>query len=153
MKLIVVDLPGEPDSRPDLVDRYPLVLACAKPALFLQSQLRCLPGPRKRQTDPKVMIHREAAKARAIAPGEWVIIETPEGRMRARARLNGELDPRVAVGEHGWWQACVAVWAPGYDPFGPDGANFNRLISHTQVDPVSGTPSVRATLCQISRVA
>jgi hypothetical protein len=29
--------------------------------------------------------------------------------------------------------------APGYDPFGPLGANFNLLIGSTAVDPVSGT--------------
>ena len=45
--------------------------------------------------------------------------------MRARARLNDGLDPRVVIGEHGWWQACAAIGAPGYDPFGPEGANLN----------------------------
>ena len=33
------------------------------------------------------------------------------------------------VGQHGWWQACGSSDAPGYDPFGADGANFNLLIS------------------------
>ena len=51
--------------------------------------------------------------------------------MRARARLNEHLDPRVVVGEHGWWQACPELRAPGYDPFGPLGANFNLLIGTT----------------------
>jgi hypothetical protein len=32
------------------------------------------------------------------------------------------------VGEHGWWQACAEIGASGYDPFGPEGANFNLLI-------------------------
>ena len=48
--------------------------------------------------------------------------------MRARARFNDNLDPRVVVGEHGWWQACPELGAPGYDPFAADGANFNLLI-------------------------
>jgi len=33
-------------------------------------------------------------------------------------RLNDNLDPRVVIGEHGWWQACAEIGAPGYDPFG-----------------------------------
>ena len=61
--------------------------------------------------------------------------------MRARARLNEDLDPRVVVGEHGWWQACAEIGAPGYDPFGPDGANLNLIIGRTALDPVSGTAS------------
>ena len=31
----------------------------------------------------------------------WVSIETPEGRVRARVRLNDNLDPRVVVGSFG----------------------------------------------------
>jgi hypothetical protein len=62
--------------------------------------------------------------------------------------MSDDLDPRVAVGEHGLWQACAELGAPKYASFGPKGANFNRLMSHILVDPVSGTPSVRAYLCQ-----
>ncbi len=146
-----VEPPIGPVSRPDLVERYPLVLTCAKPALFCQSQHRALPSLRKRQPHPQVTLHPTAARARGIGNGDWVSVETPEGAIRVRARLSADIDPRVAVGEHGWWQASPETGAPGYDPFGPDGANFNRLISHKLVDPVSGTPSLRANLCEIRR--
>ena len=33
-------------------------------------------------------------------------VRTPAGAMRARARFSEKLDPRVVVGEHGWWQAA-----------------------------------------------
>ena len=94
-------------------------------------------------------LHPIAAEARGIAPGDWVAIETPEGSVRARARLNDSLDPRVVVGEHGWWQGCSEAGAPGYDPFGPQGANFNLLIGSAALDPVSGTASHRSYLCEI----
>jgi len=70
--------------------------------LFCQTQHRALPSLRKRALYPEVELHPAAARARGIAAGEWVRIETPEGSMRARARLNDSLDPRVVVGEHGW---------------------------------------------------
>jgi hypothetical protein len=73
--------------------------------------------------------------------------------VRARARLNGDLDPRVVVGEHGWWQSCAALGAPGYDPFGPLGANFNLLIGTAALDPVSGTAPHKSYLCEIRPVA
>jgi hypothetical protein len=81
-----------------------------------------------------------------------VSIETPEGRVR-RARLNDSLDPDIVVGEHGWWQACTEIGAPGYDPFGPDGANLNLIIGTAVLDPVSGTASHRSYLCEIGRAA
>ena len=97
-------------------------------------------------------MHPQAAQARGIAAGDWVSVETPEGSVRARARLNENLDPRVVVGEHGWWQPCSELHAPGYDPFGPLGANFNLLIGSKAVDPVSGTASHRSYICEIRQV-
>ncbi len=145
--------PVGPVARPDLATCFPLVLTSAKPTLFCQTQHRALPSLRKRALYPEVELHPAAAQARGIAAGEWVAIETPEGSVRARARLNDSLDPRVAVGEHGWWQACAELGAPGYDPFGPDGANFNLLIGTAATDPVSGTASHRSYLCEIRRIA
>ena len=68
-----------------------------------------------------------------------------------RARLNDTLDRQVVCGEHGWWQACAEIGAPGYDPFSPDGSNFNLLIGNAAIDPVSGSVPHRAYLCQVSR--
>jgi anaerobic selenocysteine-containing dehydrogenase len=139
--------------RPDLAARFPLVLTCAKPTVFCQSQHRALPSLRRHALDPKVELHPEAARARRIAQGDWVSIETPEGSVRARAHLNADLDLRVVVGEHGWWQGCAALGAPAYDPFGREGANFNLLIGTATLDPVSGTASHRSCPCQIRPVA
>jgi anaerobic selenocysteine-containing dehydrogenase len=142
-----------PVMRPDLAVRYPLVLTCAKPSLFCQSQHRALPSLRKLARDPKVDLHPETARARQIAEGDWVTIETPDGSVRARAHLNSSIDARVAVGEHGWWQRCDALGAPAYDPFAREGANFNLVISTTTRDQISGTASHRSCLCEIRPVA
>jgi anaerobic selenocysteine-containing dehydrogenase len=142
-----------PVMRPDLAVRFPLVLTCAKPSLFCQSQHRALPSLRKHARDPHVDLHPEAARARHIAEGDWVTIETPDGSVRARAHLDVTIDPRVAVGEHGWWQSCDALGAPAYDSFAREGANFNLLIGTNTRDPVSGTASHRAYLCEIRPVA
>ena len=138
-----------PIARPDLAARFPLVLTCAKPSLFCQTQHRALPSLRKRAQYPEVELHPETASARGIAAGSWVAIETPTGSMRAKARFNDRLDPRVVVGEHGWWQSCQELDAPGYDPFTAEGANFNLTVDATNRDPVSGTPGHRANLCEV----
>ena len=90
---------------------------------------------RRRAPHPEVDLHPAARETRGIANGDWVAIETPEGSVRARARFNASLDPRVVIGEHGWWQACEEIGAPGYDPFGPDGANLNLIIGTAALDP------------------
>ena len=69
---------------------------------------------------------------------------------RKRARLSDAIDPRVVCGEGGWWQGATGIGAPAYDPFGPDGANYNRLISPAAIDPVGGSVPHRAYLCEVS---
>ena len=130
-----------------------MILTSAKPTLFCQSQHRPGPSVRQRAPDPELELPPAAARRRGVANGDWVSIETPEGSIRARARLNDSLDPDVVVGEHGWWQACAQIGAPGYDPFGSDGANFNLIIGPAALDPVSGTASHRSYLCEVQRVA
>ena len=141
-----------PLARPELVESYPLIFTCAKHTLFCESQHRALPSLRRRALDPEVELHPLTAAERDIRPGAWVSIETPEGSVRARARLNDSLEPRVVCGQHGWWQACPDIGAPGYDPFSPDGANLNLIIGNGAIDPISGSVPHRAYLCQIRRV-
>jgi len=141
-----------PRSRPELAERFPLILTCAKSTQFCESQHRALPSLRRRVPDPEVELHPAAAVERGIRAGDWVAIETPEGQVRARAKLNESLDPHVVCGQHGWWQACPELGAPAYDPFGPDGANYNLVIGNAAIDPISGSVPHRAYLCQIRRV-
>jgi anaerobic selenocysteine-containing dehydrogenase len=124
-----------PASRPEQATRFSLVLTCAKNTLFCNSQHRGVSSLRKGQAHPEVELHPQTAAARGIANGNWVAIETPTGRVRAVARFNASLDPRVVVGQHGWWQSCDTQNAPAYDPFSADGPNFNLLISGAIVDP------------------
>ena len=72
--------------------------------------------------------------------------------MRARARLNENLDPRVVVGQHGWWQACAELGAPGYDPFSPDGANFNLLIGSDARTRSAARPRIGPICARFGRV-
>jgi anaerobic selenocysteine-containing dehydrogenase len=141
-----------PLSQPDMAKRYPLILTCVKNTLFCESQHRALPSLRRQAIDPEVELHPEAATERGLHPGDWVYIETPNGTVRARVRLNDTLKPNVVCGQHGWWQSCAELDAPGYDPFDSNGANFNLIIGNKMVDPISGSIPHRAYLCQIRRV-
>lgn len=140
-------------SRPDLAERFPLILTCAHNTHFCETQHRGIPKLRKLSRDPEVELHSDAARERGISEGDWIRIETPDGSVRARARFNDRLDPRVVSGQHGWWQACDEIGAPGYDPFSQEGANLNLIVSSAAADPVSGSVPHRSYLCQIRAIA
>jgi anaerobic selenocysteine-containing dehydrogenase len=75
-----------PRSRPDLAERFPLILTCAKSLWFCETQHRNLAALRRSAPDPPVELHAATAHARGIAAGDWVRIDTPRGSVRARAR-------------------------------------------------------------------
>jgi anaerobic selenocysteine-containing dehydrogenase len=138
-----------PRSRPDLAERYPLILSCAKSLFFCETQHRQVAALRKSQKDPQVELHPDTAAARGIAAGDWVAIDTPKGSVRARAKLNAHLDPQVVFGQHGWWEACEELDLPGYPPYGEGSANLNLVLSQTPSDPISGSSPLRASMCEI----
>jgi hypothetical protein len=82
-----------------------------------------------------------------------VRLSTPSGSVRARAKLNPNLDRNVVVGQHGWWQACPELGMDGYSPFGDDSANLNLVLDQGPSDPVSGSSPLRASLCQLRRIS
>lgn len=139
-------------AQPKLARRYPLVLTCTKDSLFCESQHRGLPSLRRRAPDPQVDLHPDAAAARNISAGDWVRIRTPHGTAQARARLDDALGPDVVCGQHGWWQSCAEIDAPGFPVLGDGNANFNQTIGHDDVDPVSGSVPLRAYVCDVERL-
>jgi anaerobic selenocysteine-containing dehydrogenase len=141
-----------PRSRPDLAHRYPLILSCAKSLFFCETQHRQVAALRKSAPDPQVEIHPSTAESRGINAGDWVSLDTPRGRVRARAKLTASLDPQVVFAQHGWWQACDELGLPGYPPYGPDSANLNLVLPQTPSDPISGSTPMRATVCDVSPV-
>jgi anaerobic selenocysteine-containing dehydrogenase len=142
-----------PRSRPDLAQRFPLILTCAKSLWFCETQHRNVASLRRRMPDPQVELHPDTARARGITAGDWVTLETPYGTVRARAKLNPSLDPQVVCGQHGWWQACPELDLPGYPPLGPGTANLNAVLSQQPSDPISGSSPLRASVCNVSLIA
>lgn len=139
-----------PRSRPELAERFPLVLTCAKSLHFCETQHRNVASLRRRLPDPQVELHPDTARQRGIAAGDWVQLETPNGTIRARASFDASLDAQVVCGQHGWWQACEELGLPGYPPFGPEGSNLNLVLRQGPSDPMSGSSPLRASVCNIA---
>jgi anaerobic selenocysteine-containing dehydrogenase len=138
-----------PVSQPDLAREYPLVLTNAKFTTFIHSQLRALPRLRKVTPEPEAEIHPETATRYGVKKGDWMIVETPRGAVKVRARVTERILPGVICCQHGWWQECRELTLPGYDPYGADGANPSALIGSDLSDPISGSLPHRSYLCRV----
>jgi anaerobic selenocysteine-containing dehydrogenase len=138
-----------PLSRPEVAADYPLVLTNAKFTAFVHSQQRALPSLRKVAREPAADIHPDSAARFGIADKQWMIVESPRGAIKVRARVTPNIVPGVVCCQHGWWQACKELKLPGYDPYADDGANPATLIGTDLADPVSGSLPHRSYLCRV----
>ena len=132
---------------PELYKEYPYILITGKrlPGFF-HSENRQVPSLRELHKDPIVDIHPETAQKEGIKEGDWVVIESPRGKIRHRARLFLGLDPRVVAAQHAWW--FPEKKDPGH---GWEESNVNILTdnSYENCDPAMGATSVRTLLCRI----
>ena len=138
-----------PLSRPELAIEYPLVLTNAKFTTFIHSQLRGLPSLRKASPQPSADIHPTTAERYGVRDKDWMIIDSPRGTMKAKARVTDGIAPGVVCCQHGWWQECKELELPGYDAYSEQSANPSLLIGSDLADPISGSLPHRSFLCRV----
>jgi anaerobic selenocysteine-containing dehydrogenase len=138
-----------PISRPDIAADFPLILTNAKNTNFVHSQHRALPGLRKTLPEPSADIHPETALRLGIKNKEWMVVESPSGAIKVKARVTANILAGVICCQHGWWQGCKDLELPGYNPFETNGANAAMLIGTDLSDPVSGSLPHRSYLCRV----
>ena len=117
--------------------RYPLRLISAKWIAYCHSQQRHLPSLRKRMPEPLVELNPQTAATRGIDENDWVVIETSEGTIQARAKFNKSLAGDVVCSQYGWWQNSHG--------------NYNNIISDSDFDPISSSNTLRNFRCNITK--
>jgi anaerobic selenocysteine-containing dehydrogenase len=146
--LPVFDTPvGNPD--PD----YPLTLTFYRLVQFCDEQHRNIPRLRRSFPEPFAELHPQTAKSEGIEDGEWILLETANGKVKLKAKFNESLHPAVVTTVYGWWQACQLSKLSGYDPFSQTGANANLLIANSDVDPISASVAHRSRRCRIGKLS
>ncbi len=138
-----------PLSRPDIAADFPLVLTNAKFTTFIHSQQRALPSLRKAAPQPSADIHPQTALRYGVKNKQWMIVESPRGAIKVKARVTPNIVPGIVCCQHGWWQDCKELELPGYDPYDSSGANPGTLIGADLADPVSGSLPHRSYLCRV----
>ncbi|MDP6824887.1 MAG: molybdopterin-dependent oxidoreductase [Dehalococcoidales bacterium] len=133
-------------------ERYPLLLTTSKVLEFCHSQHRSLPSLRKRVPNPFLEINPQRAARLGISEGEWVVVETPYGRIKVEAKLTEGIHYDVVCTQNGWWQSCEKLDLPGYDPYDPNGANVTPLYHTENMDTLSGSYLIKGHPCNVIKL-
>jgi anaerobic selenocysteine-containing dehydrogenase len=142
-----------PVATSELAREYPLILTSFRHLQFVDQQHRNIPRLRRAVREPVLEIHPGTAAEIGVGDGEWVSLETVEGKIRLKAKCNDALHPRVICAPYGWWQACSELDLPAYDPLSPTGANVNLIISNDYIDPISASVPHRSRMCRVTKGA
>jgi anaerobic selenocysteine-containing dehydrogenase len=130
--------------------QYPLTLLTGdREKSYHHSRFRDQSWAAKVSPDPILLIHPQTAGGLAIADGEWVALETSNGRgsCRLRAKLSEAVAVDVVSTGMGWWRPA----APG-PQHGALDVNINAALSYEgPFDPASGSPDARGLLCRLRR--
>ena len=145
--------PPLPEISPpsETFDEYPLILTSFRLLQFCDQQHRNIPRLRRPAREPWLEINPQTAEESNIKEGEWIILETPMGAIRLKAKFNRDLHPKVVATQYGWWQDCKELQLPGYDPLSQDGSNINLITSNEASDPISGAVPHRSQPCRVRR--
>jgi anaerobic selenocysteine-containing dehydrogenase len=139
--------PESPVSAPELYKKYPYILITgARMPGFFHTENRQIGRLRELHKDPMVEIHPETAAKEGIKEGDWIIIESPRGKVRQRAKFTLGCDPRIVAAQHAWW------FPENKDPgHGWEKSNINILTDNSLegCDPAMGASNIRTFLCRI----
>ncbi|MCX7823744.1 MAG: molybdopterin-dependent oxidoreductase [Syntrophobacterales bacterium] len=131
--------PEDPVSFSDLRDQYPLLgISGERRNCYTHTQFFQIEALRKLEPEPFVEIHPEEATSIGINTGDRVVIRTPRGEVRMRARVS-DIVPRKVVRIPWGWGELDPRWS------------LNNLTDDRKRNSITGTPSSRSFYCRIER--
>lgn len=122
-----------PVATPDIAQEFPLVLTSGgRQKWFTHSQQHNVEGMVAHDPLPRVQIHPDDARVRGIVQGDRVWVRSRRGAVIFQAAVTEEIKPGVVHCFHGWNQA-----------------NVNELTDGRALDPISGFPPFKSSLCEV----
>ncbi len=147
---VYLEPPENEVEMPEVAEEFPLVLTTGGGFMpYCHSEHFNNPIIRYIKPEPHFTIHPDTAAKLGIEKNDWCWIETRRGRIKQRANVEPNLDPRVIYTERGWWFPERSH--EGYQPFGCLESNTNVLTSVDDEDccPMTGCWSNRGLLCKV----
>ena len=139
-------------DNPELAEEYPIVLTTGGGFMpYHHSEHFQMQGMRYLYPDPYYSINPELAEKLDIEHGDWCWIETQRGRIKMRANVEPEVDPRVVFVPRGWWFPERDTNIDLDNPFGCLESNTNVLTSVDEwdCDPMGGSWANRGLMCKV----
>lgn len=135
-----------PVASPKVTEKYPFILTTGgRLKAFFSSEYRQIPSLRKIMPEPLVEINPYTAIKLGVKDGDWVWIESPNGRIRMKAKCFDGIAPDVVQAPHGWWFP-----EQGPPDYGWKQSNINILFGDEAVyDPETGSEGIRCSLCNV----
>ena len=122
-----------PHSSPEIARDYPLILTSGgRSRNYTNSQGRLLETLRAREPDARLQMHPADAAARNVRDGDCIEITSPVGSIAMKAWVTDIVPQGVVHAFHGW-----------------AGHNVNELIPDIGLDPISGFPPFKSSLCEV----
>lgn len=122
-----------PVSTPELAREYPLVLTTGGRSIaYVHSQQRKFKHLKNLDPHPRIQINTHDASKRGIENGAKVVISSFRGTLEMIAEVTDTILSGVVHAYHGW-----------------NSANINVLTDDAQLDPISGFPAYKSTLCEV----
>lgn len=126
-----------PVSTPDVAAEYPLVLGTGtRLPMFIHSRMFRVPWTRSLRRDAMVDLNPVDAAKYGVAQGDLVELSTPKGAIQVKANVTELARVGVAHMFHDYPEADV-----------------NTLLSGDYLDPISGFPGFKASLCAVKKIA
>ncbi len=129
----------------EVPEEYPLLLTNAKEEAYMATGFKHVASIRIMRPDPLVELHPDTAARLGLKDGQWIFIETANGRVKQRLSLNPDIDPRVVIAAFGWWFPEQAK-----SQYGWTDSNINVLTpSGPNYDPSTGGVTLRGVPCRV----
>ena len=137
----------ELNTTPETSEEYPLLFTNAKEEGYMLTSYKHASTARKIRPEPMVEMNPDMAKELGLKEGDWIYIETREGKIKQKLSLNNDIDKRVVIGAFGWWFPEEASTVYGWEK-----SNINILTSSgPEFDPATGSTQLRGIPCNVYR--
>jgi anaerobic selenocysteine-containing dehydrogenase len=124
-----------------MLKKYPLICSTGlKLGIHTHTMFRTLPWIREIEPEPFADIHPDTASQAGIAEGNRMIIQSPKGSIKVRARLSYSVHPQVVVTTHGYGE-----------PYAGQEDLPNLITSDDERDPITGATGNRSFLCMVKK--
>ena len=126
-----------PVSSPEVAEEYPLVLGTGtRLPMFIHSRTFRLPWTRSLRRAAQADINPATARGLGIVQGDRIELSTPAGSIEVLANVTELAHPGVVHMFHDYPEA-----------------DANSLLAGDYLDPISGFPGFKASLCAVKKVA